>query len=277
MARSTPHRPHSGFSYGLRAVASLFCAAGAVFCLRQAVSVEWANVAASGWTEITETRPLILIDAGHGGVDGGTKSAPLTEKEIAQDLPTRMARGLSGGGMLEKDLALDVALRLSRTLTARGHRVALTRENDETLRLEDRARMANEWGAALLVSLHFDNAGRPGAKASGVEVLYTHPKDLGPQKQLATTLGVAVDDPATEQASTRLGSCIHDALVQDLRLPGRGVRPQGLAVCRESACPAVLIEGGFLSSEEDVARLRRPEHRQAMAEAVASGIEKYLR
>ena len=94
-------------------------------------------------------RPIVLIDPGHGGVDPG-------------------ARGVSGQ-MKEKQLTLIFAHELRTMLAERGRvRVALTREDDRSLSLEQRAGIARKLGAGLLVSIHMDSAPNPLARGATV-------------------------------------------------------------------------------------------------------------
>jgi N-acetylmuramoyl-L-alanine amidase len=250
----TTYQPHAGFSHSLRAVAAIFCLAGATYCWRQVWGMAQRQQTALQLPWLSDSRPLIVVDAGHGGMDGGTQ----------------------GGGVLEKTLALDTSLLLARALQVKGYRVALTRESDVAVPLDQRAALANEKRAAAFVSIHFDNAGKPGSKAAGFEVLFTEEKSDSAKQALSTRLQVNPEDPAVRQASINLGTSINTAILTRLRIPSRGVRPQNLAVCRLTDCPAVLVEGGFLSSERDLQRLRDPKHRQEMAEAIAQGVDLYF-
>jgi N-acetylmuramoyl-L-alanine amidase len=94
----------------------------------------------------------VVIDAGHGGKDGGCVHH----------------------GLIEKKICLDVALRLERTLKAKGLRVVMTRRTDSFVSLEQRAAIANRQKNALFVSIHF-NASRD-KSISGMEVFYRSDK-----------------------------------------------------------------------------------------------------
>src|SRR5690606_33392805 len=94
-------------------------------------------------------RPIVLLDPGHGGRDPG-------------------APGVSGQ-VKEKDLALVFARELRSYLAERGRvRVAMTREDDRYLTLEQRAAIARKLGAGLLVSIHMDSAPNPLARGASV-------------------------------------------------------------------------------------------------------------
>lgn len=90
----------------------------------------------------------VVIDAGHGGKDGGAV----------------------WNGLVEKRLCLDVAQRLEKLLKAKGLRVVMTRRSDTFVELEDRAQLANRYSRAVFVSVHF-NATRS-RLISGMEVFY---------------------------------------------------------------------------------------------------------
>ena len=91
---------------------------------------------------------LVVIDPGHGGIDSGTTS----------------------GGVLEKDLALDVAKRLQRLVRSHGLKTLLTREKDDYKSLANRADFANRQHDCIFVSIHFDEAKL--STSTGVETYY---------------------------------------------------------------------------------------------------------
>src|SRR5690348_8849892 len=94
-------------------------------------------------------RPIVVIDAGHGGRDPGARSV--------------------SGEIAEKDLTLAMARELRDKLVERGRvRVALTREGDQYLTLDDRAAVARRLDAAMFVSLHVDSAANPLARGASV-------------------------------------------------------------------------------------------------------------
>ena len=93
-------------------------------------SVEWDMVTMSNQGEKAEY--TIVLDAGHGGKDGGTSS----------------------GDVVEKDITLEVVLRMKELLEEKGIQIVLTRDADESVSLADRAAAANQSDAALFVSIH---------------------------------------------------------------------------------------------------------------------------
>ena len=157
--------------------------------------------------------------------------------------------GACAGGIREKDIALDVAKKIRAHLQAVGYGVILTREQDKFVSLGNRAAEANMWGADLFVSVHCNSASN--ASANGMEV-YVH-----------TSRGAD---------STRAAHAIYDRLLPASGLRGRGVKAKDLAVLRETAMPAVLIELGFISNDGDRAKLVSEEWQKCAAEAIAAGI-----
>ena len=158
--------------------------------------------------------------------------------------------GATGGGVQEKAVVLNVAKKIGAFLEARGCTVMLTRETDVFVELSDRARMANSAKADLYVSIHC-NSVRDNARATGMEVYhYTH----------------------ALEASKRAARVIYDKLLPVCGLRGRGVKSQDLAVLRETAMPAVLVELGFVSNDGDCAKLVSDEWQERAADAIAAGI-----
>ena len=197
---------------------------------------------------------LVVIDAGHGGEDGGTQ----------------------GNELLEKNCTLDVARRVARSLRALGHRVALTRDGDRGLSLTERSLFANERRAACFVSIHFNNASQP--EVEGIETYYSLRKDRADRPLIQNpVLHRGVATPA-QTVSRRLAECVQRGAIGQARSFDRGVHERSeLVVMRRTSCPAVLIEGGFLSNKSDARRLRSEEWRNRLARGIADGINAFLK
>ncbi len=153
-------------------------------------------------------------------------------------------------GLMEKDVNLDVAQRLREMLVRSGIRVVMTREADVFVELPDRSRMAKRQGATVFVSIHANASTRPAA--SGSETYY-----LTPQSQV-------------------LAQLVQEELGRVPNLINRGAKTANFLVLRESDMPAVLVEVAYLSNVDEEARLRRPEFRQRLAEAVSRGVRRFL-
>jgi N-acetylmuramoyl-L-alanine amidase len=202
---------------------------------------------------------VIVIDAGHGGMDHGTENPKLKA--------------------MEKTYTLDVARSLRPMLEQAGYKVMMMRESDVTIPKEDRAGIANKWSPDLYVSIHF-NSLYPNTKTTGVEVL-TFPS-LKQRSTDSWSPGKKDDAESVEAPinafsawNTVLGSILHRHLLDALHNGDRGEKFEHLAVLRGLHCPGVLVEPAFLSSDAEGARLATPEYRDAIAAAILAGIKDY--
>jgi N-acetylmuramoyl-L-alanine amidase len=216
-------------------------------------------------------RPLVVIDPGHGGRDPG-------------------ASGVSGA-VKEKDLTLLIARELRQRLAKRGRvRIALTRDGDGTLELDQRAEIARRLGADLFLSLHADSSTDPNARGASVYSLSDVASDADAAR-LASAQG-SEPDAVSSAADGSVRALLADLAARDVmtasadfavRLLGRASahvewRPEphrfaGFKVLRRTHAPAVLFEMGYLSSAEDEAMLRDPVRRGRIVAALAESIE----
>jgi N-acetylmuramoyl-L-alanine amidase len=214
----------------------------------------------------------IVIDPGHGGHDTGT-SGP--------------------GGLTEKDLVLDVAKRLGALIEARmGSEVVYTRSDDTFIPLEQRTEIANDRKADLFLSIHANSS--PVRIASGVETYYLNfttsksalevaaRENASSQKsvyELKDLLQkIALKDKAEE--SREFASRIQTALFtlsskSNAKSKDRGVKKAPFVVLIGASMPSVLAEIGFVSNPKDEALMKKPEHRQKIAEALYKGLSGY--
>jgi N-acetylmuramoyl-L-alanine amidase len=214
-------------------------------------------------------RPIVVIDAGHGGRDPGATAV--------------------SGQVTEKDLTLALAAELRDRLVERGRvRVALTRERDRYLTLDDRAALARRLDAAMFVSLHMDSAPNPLARGASVYSL----ADVASDAEAARFAALENRGAVSEQAFGNVQAILSDLAMRtqmsaSADLAARTVRksagrfemrpePHRFAsfhVLRRAAAPAILFEAGYLSNVDDEALLRSPAHRSAIALALAQAIE----
>lgn len=200
-------------------------------------------------------RPIrtIVLDPGHGGTDSG-------------------ARGLSGH--FEKEWTLDVAQRLARLLEHHGFHVEMTRSGDQTTPLPSRAAFGAAHQADLFISVHF-NSGGPWAE--GIETYCLTPPGFVSTGN--TTGQRGKDSPVTGNRNDRqnlwLAHCIQAGAVDKLHPNDRGVRRARFEVLREATCPAILIEGGFLTNQTDEQKILSVNYRERLAAAIAGGILAY--
>jgi N-acetylmuramoyl-L-alanine amidase len=202
---------------------------------------------------------LIVVDAGHGGIDHGTENPRLRT--------------------MEKTYTLDVALRLRKLLEAAGYQVKMIREADVTVPKENRSTIANTMGAELFVSIHF-NSTYPNTKTAGVEVMSFPARgqrstdSWSPGRSNDSERG---DAPINAYApwNTILGSLLHRHLLTALHDGDRGEKFEHLAVLRGLDCPGILVEPAFLSSDTEAVSLATPAYRDAIAGALLAGIQDY--
>ncbi|MGN7409983.1 N-acetylmuramoyl-L-alanine amidase family protein [Sporosarcina sp. SAFN-010] len=158
--------------------------------------------------------------------------------------------GAVGKQSKEKDNVLKVGLRLKTLLESAGHTVKMSRSTDVFIGLSERARMADAWGADYFISLH-DNSAT--SYASGFETfIYNGP---------------------VSDTTTKLQSVIHKAIASKIGIRDRGQKRGNLAVLRESAMPAVLIEYAFISNGSDESILINKV--EQLAQWTAEGITAY--
>ncbi|MGL4373402.1 MAG: N-acetylmuramoyl-L-alanine amidase family protein, partial [Turicibacter sp.] len=132
-------------------------------------------------------KPLIVIDPGHGGIDGGAII----------------------NNVLEKDLNLEISLKLKVALETAGYEVIMTRVDDEYIELTQRAEIANEAGADLFISLHL-NSYISDSTVNGVEVYYNETTKSEADQQFAQTIQTALS--VATKARDR-GIRVYDELV----------------------------------------------------------------
>ncbi len=184
-------------------------------------------------------KSFIMIDPGHGGHDVGTQS-------------------ISKPRYQEKSLNLVTAKFVRGYLQQLGYRVVMTREDDQFVSLDKRALVANEQKPALFVSIHYNSA--PSAEAQGVEVFFYQSKE---QK-------------SRMQKSKRLAQSILKNVLAQTQAKSRGVKHGNYAVIRETAMPAVLIEGGFVTNEAELQQLKDPNYLKKIAWGIVRGIDEYV-
>jgi N-acetylmuramoyl-L-alanine amidase len=218
---------------------------------------------------IARGRPIVVIDAGHGGRDPGATSV--------------------SGQVREKQLTLILAQALRDELVKRGRvRVAMTRDDDRFLTLDDRAAVARRLNAAMFVSIHVDSAANPLARGASVYSLSDVASD-------AEAAALAARENADSSRDSRAGTA--QAMLADLamrsqmsasadlasRLVNRAagsveLRPNphrfaAFHVLRRADAPAVLFEAGYLSNVDDELLLREPAERAKTVLALARAIE----
>ena len=192
----------------------------------------------------TEARPVsgdgkltVVVDAGHGGGDGGAVSAD---------------------GTAEAGLNLAVAKLVKAELEALGMNVIMTRENGDALASTKKADMAarrsimNSPGVDCVVSIHMNK--------------FTDCSVHGP-------MAFYMQGSAEGE---KLAKAVIDSITAAISAPPRPANPGDYYVIRESEPVAVLVECGFLSNSRDAELLCDPAHQRTLAKAVAEGVKSYF-
>jgi N-acetylmuramoyl-L-alanine amidase len=156
------------------------------------------------------------------------------------------------GGVLEKDVILPISKRIAEVLERNGIQVIMTRDSDYFVTLPGRVTMAQRANADLFVSIHANSAGASRPEVSGLE---TYHYDSG----------------------LTLAQIVHSKILQSLNVRDRKVRKARFYVLRKTSMPSILVETGFLTGRDDVAKLRTSAYQNQMAEAIAQGILQYLK
>jgi len=214
-------------------------------------------------------RPIVVIDAGHGGRDPGAISV--------------------SGEVSEKDLTLALARELRDDLLKDGRvRVAMTRNDDRYLTLDQRAAVARRLNAGMFVSLHIDSAPNPLARGATVYSLSDVASDAEAARLAESENRGSADDASDGSVEAMLSDLAMQSQMSasaDLaaRLVNKSagrfeLRPNphrfaAFHVLRRADAPAVLFEAGYISNADDEVLLRSPEQRTKIAHALAQAIE----
>ena len=241
-----------------------------------AVAPVTASTPAGGSELPIATRPLVVIDPGHGGIDSGAETAD---------------------GIKEKDVVLAFALRLQELLVASGRfDVALTREDDTFLRLGERVALARANKADLFISVHADTFQQTDIRGASVYTRDENATDVldkvlaDNENKTDVIAGFAVPQMAPEVVDILLdlmrremrhqsfmaAQAIVHQLQPSVQLRRFPVRQADFFVLQAPDVPSVLLELGFLSNAADMANLMQREWQDRTAEALARGISAYF-
>lgn len=223
-------------------------------------------------------RPLVVIDAGHGGKDPGAVS-PFT-------------------GVLEKDINLAVARAIRDALIRSGRvRVAMTRDDDRFIPLPGRVAVARRLGAGLFVAVHSDSAPNPEARGATIYTLSEVASDAEAARLAAAEnrrdgvagVDLGASDPSVRailadltQRETMAVSADFARLLQR-EAAARGVpfrqkyhRFANFVVLKAADTAAVLLESGYLTNPDDTQFLSSPDGRERLAAGMARAIETHF-
>lgn len=233
----------------------------------------------------SKARPIVVIDAGHGGPDAGMSGT------LGKGRPK----------IHEKDITLAVATQLGKALVRRGIDVVYTRTKDTLIDLSDRGKIANDAGGALFISIHV-NAASPRWKnpsaTRGFETYFlsdARTEDAlrveemeNSSVRFETVPELSTEDPLSFilsdmkqnehlRESSELAATVQKSLEAIHPGPNRGVKQAGFRVLVTSFMPSVLVELGFGTNPAEAAFLADPSKQDAMAKTIADATVEYLR
>jgi len=229
---------------GLLLLTILLCA---IMCVSES-----GELVAYVWEETG--KPVVVLDPGHGGIDGGAESS---------------------GGTSEKDINLAIAGKLRKLLEDEGIRVIMTRISDEglydpaqdaairTLKTQDlyeRKRIIDEADADLAVSIHL-NSFTQDSSVKGAQVFFPSEGD----EELVS---------GSEAAAALIQEELNRTVNKEKQRTKLG--KNDVFLLKEITCPIVIVECGFLSNPDDASTLKNTGHQKKIAEALCISICEYL-
>jgi uncharacterized protein YjdB len=209
------------------------------------------SVDENGAFKTNQRKLTVFLDAGHGGSDPGAIS----------------------GSYHEADLNLAVAKKVQSLLINRGYNVIMSRTNDTYVDLNERPQMANKSNADIFVSIHTNSTESETTSANGIESYYYKYNPAYPSKYN----DAMHNDPNRILQSIALAGLIQENLVNYTGANDRGTLGSSLAVIRESAMPATLVEIGFINNASERQKLLREDYQNQLAKAIADGIDKFFK
>lgn len=220
---------------------------------------------------------IVVLDPGHGGIDPGAER----------------------DGETEANLMLTFARELKEVLLRDGgFKVVMTREEDVFVPLETRISIARAAGAHVMVSLHADALAEGEAEGATLYLLAEeatdeaaralaerHDRDdllsgvdLSAQDDLVATILMDMARTETAPRAERLAAALEGAIKgEGLKMHRHPIQSGGFSVLKSPDIPSILIEAGFMSSKSDLARLRDPDWRARLADAIRDGLSAWLR
>ncbi|MEI6175864.1 MAG: N-acetylmuramoyl-L-alanine amidase [Verrucomicrobiota bacterium] len=155
------------------------------------------------------------------------------------------------GKVYEKHLALDTATRLESNLKRMGFKTVMTRRSDYFVTLPQRVAIGNSYKNAIFVCIHFNYTWKE--DVNGLETYYY------------------------SAAGQQLAQYVQQSLVRHTHTLDRQAKFARFFVLRNSTLPAILVEGGFVSNEQERERMKSGLFREQIARGVAEGVQRYSR
>jgi len=237
-------------------------------------------VAAPRREQARAEKPLIVIDAGHGGEDPGA---------------------IGPGKVYEKHVVLQISKELQRQINAeKGFRAELVRTGDYFIPLRKRTEIARKKGADLFVSIHADAAPRSAAYGASVFALSDRGAtsetarwladsenrsdliggagnvSLGDKDQMLAGVLLDLSMTASLSSSLNVGQKVLSNMGRITPLHKRRVEQAGFMVLKSPDIPSILVETGFISNPSEAKKLQTSSHQQALARSIHSGVRQFF-
>ncbi|PWB62764.1 MAG: N-acetylmuramoyl-L-alanine amidase [Bradyrhizobiaceae bacterium] len=225
-----------------------------------------------------DSRPVVVLDPGHGGPDTGT---------------------IAASGEMEKAMVLDFALALRERLEKTGkYRVHMTRTDDRFIPLAERVRIARSQEAALFISIHADALARNDGETRGATV-YTLSEDatdaeaarlaeaenradviagvdLSVEPNEVADILIDLAQRETKNFSAQFARTLVGELKTAARLHKKPIKSAGFRVLKAPDVPSVLVELGYVSNPKDLKLLMSEAWRSRVTESIAQAINTYF-
>ena len=163
--------------------------------------------------------------------------------------------GAIGNGIQEKDVVLPISINLGKALQNMGYTVYYTRTNDVEIDLEPRVALAERVNADVFVSIHANSLASRNNSVNGVETFFARGSTLGRE----------------------LASNVQSQIISATGATDRNAKAAGFYVISKTSMPAILVETGFVTNPTEARNLNNPNYQQRMADAIARGIDQFMR
>ncbi|MBN1615598.1 MAG: N-acetylmuramoyl-L-alanine amidase [Deltaproteobacteria bacterium] len=206
------------------------------------------------WAQPQQATPLLVVDPGHGGTDGGVK---INERYQEKDATLAIA------SLLQNELARSAAVT-----------VQLTRQADRLMTTSERRKAVRALQPALFISLHVN--GGFGKRSSGYEVYFPGFGSKGSGGGGTTEILKDMVRNKYLNESVRLAQSLQRNLEDVFPRKGRGLREAPIPILEGLAMPAVVVEIGFATNPEDRAKIMNDKTQRAIAQALSRAVLEYL-
>ncbi len=224
-------------------------------------------------------KPTIILDAGHGGIDGGTVSLR---------------------GTREKTVVLSFAKRLQKKLNATGrYKVYLTRKGDYFIKLRDRVKISRKYKADLFISLHADSVPGRNSSARGASIYTLSDKasdkeaaalarkenrsdilagvEFKNESKVVTSILIDLAQRDSKTKSVKFATYTANQMRGNVLVRKRPIKFGNLSVLKAPDIPSVLIELGYLSNKHDERNLKSSAWQNKMALSLQRSIDQYFK